>query len=1138
MSELLDSITDENSKILNKFKLYINDKASKNQGLAQIGKAGSSVLLNINTDGYIAGEETSATEAYMHEMIHMAKDFADRFRKGEIYSTTRDINELYKKVSKKTKWEDLVEIDTKAGRAKAKRIYDHMFKNEDTGVNEFVAIGLTNKTMINHLKNLDLKIKEEDKLNGSIFNKLANLIVKMYTAIRNLGVDKDSDAHDMLMEYAGKLMEHNNITIDHSHVIDMAKNAGAKVLEQTDKVILSVVENGANMLGKGMDKTIDIIGRDNIVGQGLNVTRNLGKIFNPLQSEMSINARNKTLTELSTIMDGNKGKLGLGGLLAPEGTIMQMANYLSADDSETQRVEKFALINENLDRIRNTTIGAVAKSIKGKFNKISPSEQLDVTNGLIRTDMQSIYGEYSLDEINKFMKSDSEVDNAIENERKKVDSLTGNKYLRNYIKSQAIGLGIKIATGISGSSVQNNSKNILYLKGVLQEAKRDINLPPRKNHQRLIDTIDRLATLESIKHVDEGTRESVSNMIKHNREGTDFAIKSHKVYVGLQEEYNRDIPGLNDDNKGEIKDTSLPGMTSKVGFDDEATAKIMKDKGYKKADKAGVEGLAVYVSNTDGTAQFEKQATAKINQMKRLHNMVGVVNASGKKMTESDFKEIETKIKLESLVDIGNQIDGIVTPNMNGYIQIYGKDGTTYGVSVANSVEKKVTRQDNKAPLLLGKMIAEIQEKKSAKALNSQVYAEILNNMKRYKRGSDSNKYDYIEIGPDANTASLREELYSKELWKNIPSDIRANITSRNKGAKFISIRRDLAPMYFGEKVPTLKDMKVPFTKGKTVVQFAKKIPYGDTLVRIATLLEDMIAYIVSIQKIDIVIKTPKVLKDNVISNTNFLVVLGQGPVDAINGQIKMFTATKRYMDDSKRLVEMEHEYSTSGSKELKQEILTIKATLKNNPIKPLVDAGLFTSIIEEISDDDLVSNRGKERFMPDENSAFGKFISKIPTVVKEGGKTLYMTEETGLFRLMLIATQYSDFVARATRYNYLVETKGMSSEQAIKMVLDDFVNYNRISGRGLRRLGRVGVIWFYKYILGASKSELARLKDRPTAILGMEMLLDAPNPSEGNILETNYASHVNGPIDIVWDGTKEHIIPASAVEILEGKGL
>jgi len=83
-------------------------------------------------------------------------------------------------------------------------------------------------------------------------------------------------------------------------------------------------------------------------------------------------------------------------------------------------------------------------------------------------------------------------------------------------------------------------------------------------------------------------------------------------------------------------------------------------------------------------------------------------------------------------------------------------------------------------------------------------------------------------------------------------------------------------------------------------------------------------------------------------------------------------------------------------------------------------------------------------------------------------------------------SVQYGDFIAKATLYDHLTQKKGMSKEAALEIIAEEFVDYNRLPGRGRDFLESMGLVWFFNYTLRITKIHLRALRDNPVTMLLM----------------------------------------------------
>jgi hypothetical protein len=289
----------------------------------------------------------------------------------------------------------------------------------------------------------------------------------------------------------------------------------------------------------------------------------------------------------------------------------------------------------------------------------------------------------------------------------------------------------------------------------------------------------------------------------------------------------------------------------------------------------------------------------------------------------------------------------------------------------------------------------------------------------------------------------------------------------------------------------------------------------------------------VSYQKVDIVVKTPDVLYGNIMSNINMSAALGTNPLTIVNEQIKMYEATKEYTDAEKRIEDIKYQHVVNKTKGIEtlesrregnKEIRRLKGILKDSPVRPLMEAGMFSTVIENLEVEDMKSDGRTAKI-------FRKFTSRIPQVIKDATGFLFMTEDTKLFKALAAATQYSDFIARAVRYHILLD-EGMSPNRALKIVLDEFNNYNRPEPTMLKWLSSTGASFFHKYPIGANKMLAEKAQSNPAALMGL-ILTDVTSPMDANLVEKDMLYNTHSPLDLLFNQNKLHTLPPSTLELL-----
>lgn len=355
---------------------------------------------------------------------------------------------------------------------------------------------------------------------------------------------------------------------------------------------------------------------------------------------------------------------------------------------------------------------------------------------------------------------------------------------------------------------------------------------------------------------------------------------------------------------------------------------------------------------------------------------------------------------------------------------------------------------------------------------------------------------------------SINKQLHN-ELSNNLVDLVKTNKSPReakilkdkmdkiHKTSPYVAVRRNLVYHYFGNKETEL----LPFTDSKKmnmVVSFMKKI-------------DMMWKHLVKIAKVNIVLRDLPVLTMNILSNVLLAVLQGRNPLTEISEQIRGIINLHKYREDN-RMIEKLNTKIKSGN-HTKADVDKLKEyTIKinKNPVKPLVDAGLYTSATEDLSNEDL----HRESYL---DHISNSYMKKLPQGVKDALNVAYLTKETPAFKMLLLAMQYSDFGARYSTYYRLTE-QGVDKKTALKKVLDNQINYGFSHGKLLQWLNARGFVMFSKFIEGIQRVIKNTTIDKPfnVAVAAMSggMLWD-DSPLGDNVFGLNYGARLHTPYDI-----------------------
>ena len=115
-------------------------------------------------------------------------------------------------------------------------------------------------------------------------------------------------------------------------------------------------------------------------------------------------------------------------------------------------------------------------------------------------------------------------------------------------------------------------------------------------------------------------------------------------------------------------------------------------------------------------------------------------------------------------------------------------------------------------------------------------------------------------------------------------------------------------------------------------------------------------------------------------------------------------------------------------------------------------------------------------------NAYIESLTEKLPQEVKTLGKYAVVAKDTALFQGLQKSMEYGDFLAKAIVYDHSMK-KGMTQQDALGIVTDEFVNYDRHPGRFRGYVEDLGLAWFYNYKLRISKIAFKMLRKDPLRV-------------------------------------------------------
>jgi hypothetical protein len=246
---------------------------------------------------------------------------------------------------------------------------------------------------------------------------------------------------------------------------------------------------------------------------------------------------------------------------------------------------------------------------------------------------------------------------------------------------------------------------------------------------------------------------------------------------------------------------------------------------------------------------------------------------------------------------------------------------------------------------------------------------------------------------------------------------------------------------------------------------------------------EEQIQDLVSYAKTTIVVRGLKVIWENMVSNQLHLMSHGIGPIEGLRGIKDKFLEANTYMGNREEITRLNLELAAKGRNAKERErisarIQALEDANRQLSIAPLLEAGELSTISENLTEADTAVREGKI------SDYLEKAADALPGFVGDAAKTVMITKDSALFKGLNRAVQYGDFTAKAVLYDHLTQRQGMSQEEALRVISEEFVNYDRLAGRGREYLESMGLIWFMNYKIRIMKVMGRMMRDRPATAL------------------------------------------------------
>jgi predicted NAD-dependent protein-ADP-ribosyltransferase YbiA (DUF1768 family) len=974
----------------------------------------------------------------------------------------------------------------------ARQRYSHIFESGAAAPHEFMAIGLTNPQFRKILSEIDTLDKKASVKSNSVIETLMNLLERAIHYIKTEVLRQDVGKVSGAMEELAGRMVHWNAQLKAS--IEIGEDQGW-VTRKLDSLNDLALRKMAKITHEKLQTWAE---NNSLAGDALNeAVKDKNKVAQLLIAAQAATA--STLDERALRGFREAFESALTGIKKDHWLYQWLEEILPWADRNRSWIDAKRRSERLIDVMRQEKFEHTRSALKSYFDpkiKWTRTMKENITRVLLHTDIVALTeGENALNvgQLLSLLRSPQQIQLMIEALTLELDIETSTKQF-NLFNTQSKGLANLMVTGRAGRSQALNTTAMMEQLKLVED---DIKLDETK----VKDILDRLTSLRAFQLLSREAVDSTLDLMEAeikrpvHMNGFNGVLDTASVFKQLSEEYLfKDKPLLM--QKGYTADITDPRIEFKAS---DKSTETMKAQGFtfvknlKRDDIDSGLPLSLF-KRKNSIAQYSKSVVSLTGEHKKGTGMFDseFITAPEEQSASFTAAQVHNKIRDMNILNkkfIERMYHGLPVPSEGVFtVPLYNEDGdiVDFRYIMDREMKREHLKNNESFDEVLPRMMASIEDKTNTKVINHEAIDLLNDEYIEARKGSDKEDFRFVEIG--ANVANPK----GRELWNLLPKDTK--LYARQKfGGDVIYLRDDVVNLVLGFR-------KIAWSNNKFLSPAAPVVDVAEQIWL------DTIRWI----RYRIAILTPEVVIFNIISN--FILLLSQNiPVNYILRQSKVAIAGMRnYQKDLKAKNELELTVANLKREgkpvvKLEQRLLRLQQALLTNPVRDLVEEGMFTSIVEE--------------FEASEKSIRKDITSKV--IDKFGGITgvrgairgleeAFMVQGSESGKAALIATQYGDFVGRFIQYNWQTKVKKVDKRQAIHDALDTFIYYNVPQNRILQFMNDNGLAMFTKFFFRIQRIIFRIFKRNPvqaSLVLGLQGVagsLTGSRAAEENI--TQYA--------------------------------
>lgn len=879
---------------------------------------------------------------------------------------------------------------------------------------------------------------------------------------------------------------------DNSSVDKMIRSQGTLLMDNLTQKITgqSAANNVQDALASLYDRLTEVVNKDNSL---LDLAQGPVDYFNNVLTGMMEGASQRGIAFGQSLANspnkvaqaaGNTIALG-SRLLTDEGTEAVATTVNDWMDSKANayptlrrlftdligRTTQFGALTDQIKIIRATIHqprqsyrDEVPVLLSRQFKTTPTAKQwTSMLKTLAKTDITALLRNYKHNELSRMLSQESVLNSEIAKSERLLQNVFGNSFPA--VKARMEQLAKYMNTGEAGSSLLLNASAIAHVSKMSLDDADGIRL------------IDNLVSMYALRDLPTSVKADTVELMSTDPEGVNAMIDYLASQANTEKEKVLDNVGRLNSVKGYIPSENESGYALRAIPDAQAQAWI--EQGYtrvgtvEKNPMEPVRGpMGYYFTTLSGVAAVSQGMIQNIRQS------VGGVDPTTGRMFGNVAGVITTPSAVRAISKSPSKAKGL-RPVFNGKGDIVAYERMTDPAHEA--LLKKNTQLNEMMSIWRGRQ----EEEKLAPMVNEHL---VDLSQKMYNEDEGSNKKLYIDLMDKIDDPVVADmvKLFPPELKKYIKD---------NHGNKFM-VRRSLVEDMVGYRNFSVSDFWTGVSRWSPEVQKqVRRIlldTFGNDIFQRILKVEKFVQGLAADARTLIVVKSGIVPALNMMSNILHLVATGVPISTIVKEMPKKLVEIRYYTKTRAKKAELEIEIrkasnSAYETRRFEAQMKSLDDSIARLSIAPLLNAGEF-STVADIGDtsQDLELSSGQLGQMID------GAVNKLPDGLKQAAKYGLVSKDTALFDLFQKSTQYGDFLSKAVYFDHLM-SQGAKQADALAVVSDEFINYDRLPGRTRGGLENIGLLWFYNFKLRMIKVAAKTIRNNPAHALLAGMI---PTPA------------------------------------------